>query len=235
MEKPIENRLLITEIFYSLQGETSQAGLPFVFVRLTGCNLRCTYCDTTYAFKSTNRSKDLFTIEEIIERIRSFPTQNILLTGGEPLLQRPTPELARRLLERGYRVSIETHGELSIASLPKEVRVVLDIKTPSSGMNRGGYEKNLPLLKEKDEVKFVIASPSDYSWARDLVTNHPLLRSFPQSQILFSPALKHLKTPGSYEGVEIQWLAEQILKDNLQVRFQYQLHKLIWDRDARGV
>lgn len=206
-------------------------GLPFVFIRLTGCNLRCTYCDTTYAFKG----KELFSIAEIENRVSQFKTPNVLITGGEPLIQRGTVELIESLIEKRYFVSLETHGEISIEKVPLRCRIVLDIKTPSSGMQRGGYLKNLPLLKDLDEVKFVIASKEDYFWARDLILHDPCLRKTHPQNILLSPALPNESAPGTYPGVPWRWLAEQILNDGLQVRYQLQLHKLIWEQNQRGV
>jgi 7-carboxy-7-deazaguanine synthase len=219
--------LLVTEIFHSLQGETSLSGRRFAFIRLTGCNLRCSYCDTTYAFKGGRR----MTVEQVIASIEAYDTRDVLITGGEPLIQRRTPELVQALVERGYRVSIETHGEAPIHPVATSARIVMDVKTPSSGMCRGGFERNLPHLKQTDEVKFVIASPEDYAWARDLV----LSRRIPTEEILFSPATRVSSSPGSYPGVQPAWLAERILEDRLPVRLQLQLHKLLWGADRRGV
>lgn len=219
--------LLVTEIFHSLQGETSLAGVPFAFIRLTGCNLRCTYCDSSYAFKGGKRLR----ISEVIETIAPFQVKNVLLTGGEPLLQRQTPELARQLKALGYEVSIETHGEVSIAPVTEFARIVMDIKTPSSGMCRGGYEKNLRHLKSGDEIKFVIASKEDYVWAKNIVQSGNL----PPVEILFSPAFEAEESPGTCKGVDPTWLAEKILEDRLPVRFQIQLHKILWGANRRGV
>ncbi len=219
--------LLVTEIFHSLQGETSLSGVRFAFIRLTGCNLRCTYCDSAYAFKGGKR----MTIDEILAEIEPYNVTHVLLTGGEPLLQRPTPELVRALKERGYQVSIETHGEVSIDQVAEHARIVMDIKTPSSRMNRGRYVANLPLLKREDEVKFVIASESDYFWARDLIRGG----SIPTAEILLSPVVPVKNAPGTFEGVGTKWLAERILEDKLPVRMQLQLHKFIWGADQRGV
>lgn len=221
------SELLITEIFHSLQGETSLAGVPFAFIRLTGCNLRCSYCDSAYAFKGGKKMN----IDEILRTVEPFQCKHVLLTGGEPLLQRSTPELARRLQKAGYQVSIETHGEVSIAQVAESSRIIMDIKTPSSGMCRGGYQKNLKYLKPSDEVKFVIASPLDYAWAKDIVLKNQL----PVREILFSPALPALGSPGAPPGVAPQWLAEKILEDRLPVRFQLQIHKFIWGMDRHGV
>jgi 7-carboxy-7-deazaguanine synthase len=220
------NQLLVTEIFHSLQGETSLSGVPFAFVRLTGCNLRCTYCDSAYAFKGGKK----MSIEQILDTIEPYQVKHVLLTGGEPLLQRQTPELARRLRETGYAVSIETHGEVPIAPVARDARVVMDIKTPSSGMNRGGFEKNLPVLKPTDEIKFVIASEDDYAWARDWVR-----RGLPTDEVLFSAAQVARGMPGQFPGVTAAWLAERILEDRLNVRLQIQLHKHLWGADRKGV
>lgn len=219
--------LLITEIFHSLQGETSQVGLPFVFVRLTGCNLRCVYCDSTYAFKNGTQMK----VCEVIERVKAFHCRRVLLTGGEPLLQRQTPELTQALTREGFEVSIETHGEVPIVSVAKLARIVMDIKTPSSGMCREGFVKNLPFLKATDEIKFVLAAPEDYSWSKAWVQSGRL----PTREILFSAAVAASQAPGKYPGMDPTWLAERILEDKLPVRLQVQLHKLLWGADRRGV
>lgn len=218
--------LLITEIFYSLQGETSHVGLPYVFVRLTGCNLRCTYCDTTYAFKGGKK----MSFEEALNEIQKYSTPYVLLTGGEPLLQRNTLDFIRLLNQHNYKVSIETHGELSIEEASKVARLVVDCKTPASGMNRGGFEKNLKFIKPTDEVKFVIASKEDYEFAKNWV----LSKRIPTQEILFSPVMPAQNQPGTCEGVEPTWLAEKILADQLPVRFQLQLHKQLWGL-KRGV
>ena len=221
------DELLITEIFHSLQGETTLVGVPFAFIRLTGCNLRCSYCDTAYAFKG----KEKKTISKILNEISSYGVAHVLITGGEPLLQRNTPRLVDELVDAGYKVSIETHGELSIQDVADKARIILDIKTPSSGMSRGGYRNNLPLLKKEDEIKFVIASEADYVWARDIVR-----AGLPEVEaVLFSPAMPNAHAPGAYSGVAPRWLAERILEDRLPVRMQFQLHKLLWGPNQRGV
>jgi len=219
--------LLVTEIFHSLQGETSLSGVPFAFIRLTGCNLRCRYCDSAYAFKGGAK----MSIAEILERIRPFEVKHVLLTGGEPLLQRQTPSLAHALIDTGYRVSIETHGEVPITDVSEIARIILDIKTPSSGMCRGGFRANLPHLKKTDEVKFVIASEDDYSWARELIRNGTI----PTDEILLSPAVPARGMPGNFPGVTATWLAERILEDRLPARLQIQLHKFLWGADRKGV
>jgi 7-carboxy-7-deazaguanine synthase len=210
--------LLVTEIFHSLQGETSLSGFPFAFIRMTGCNLRCTYCDTSYSFKGGQRLR----ISEVLEKIRPYQVRHVLLTGGEPLLQRNVPALLDELIREKYQVSVETHGEVSIAEVSKKARIIMDLKTPSSGMCRGGFERNLPFLKPSDEVKFVIASKEDYVWARGLIPK------IPTQEILFSAANPAPGAPGTFPGVETRWLAERILEDRLQVRLQVQLHKVLW-------
>ena len=223
--------LQITEIFYSLQGETSLSGVPFIFIRLTGCNLRCTYCDSVYSFKGGTA----MSFEDVFKRIEKFPVGHVLMTGGEPLLQRNTLAFIDQLNERGYSVSIETHGEVSIQEASKKARIIMDIKTPGSKMNRGGYEKNLAYVKPTDEIKFVITSMRDYEWARDMVQSWIRDEKMPTREILFSPALAAKGSPGAYEGVNPRELAERILEDQLPVRFQYQLHKLLWGADTKGV
>jgi 7-carboxy-7-deazaguanine synthase len=222
-----ESRLLITEIFHSLQGETSLVGLPFAFIRLTGCNLRCTYCDSAYAFKGGR----LLTIDEILTEIQPYGVKHVLLTGGEPLLQRPVPLLIEALRNAKYEVSVETHGEVSIENASKLARIVMDVKTPASDMARGRWKENLPFLKPDDEVKFIIASEADYDWAKRVVQE----THFPTREILFSPVIRTAGSPGEYPGVSSRWLAERILQDRLPVRFQLQLHKILWGSDRRGV
>lgn len=220
------DQLLVTEIFHSLQGETTLTGERFAFIRLTGCNLRCTYCDTAYAFKGGQP----MSIQQILETIQPFQVKNVLLTGGEPLLQRPALALIQALAATGYEVSVETHGEVSIETVSPFARIVMDVKTPSSKMCRMGFKKNLPFLKSNDEVKFVIASEEDYVWAKEILNEN----SFQAQTVLFSPALPHPHQPGTFEGITPRWLAEQIIKDRLPVRFQLQLHKQLWG-DLKGV
>lgn len=219
--------ILINEIFHSIQGEGSLTGVPFVFVRMSGCNLRCRYCDTAYAFKGGT----MMSAEEVIAKIESFSCREVLLTGGEPLLQPQARALARTLSGRGFRVSIETHGEADISEVSPFARIIMDIKTPGSGMCRMGFMKNLRHLKKSDEVKFVITSSEDYEWARKLLAETRL----GVDTILFSPAQSAKNAPGKIEGIGLQWLAEKILADRLPVRLQIQLHKLIWGADRAGV
>ncbi|MGK5084399.1 radical SAM protein [Bdellovibrionota bacterium FG-1] len=201
--------------------------MPFAFIRLTGCNLRCKYCDSAYAFKGGRRMSQ----QEVLDAIEPFQTRHVLLTGGEPLLQRQTPALLDALLAKGYEVSIETHGEVAIAPVADRARIIMDIKTPRSGMHRGGYLKNLPYLKATDEIKLVICSPEDYEWAKNLVQEGNL----PTREILFSPVIPALGAPANVPGIDPTWLAERILEDRLPVRMQLQLHKILWGRDRKGV
>ena len=230
--------LLVTEIFHSLQGETSLSGLRFAFIRLTGCNLRCTYCDSAYAFKGGSR----MSIDDVVSTLKPYAVKHALLTGGEPLLQKQSIELIERLNHEGYEVSVETHGEISIEKASKSARIVMDVKTPSSGMCRGFWKENLKFLKAGDEVKFVLASEEDYFWARDLI----LKTNFPVREILFSaaqPVKNTVGTAGSNDelsngyvrAITTRWLAEKILEDRLPVRLQMQLHKEIWGQDRKGV
>ncbi len=209
--------LLVTEIFYSLQGETSTVGKPTTFVRLTGCNLRCVYCDTAYAFKGGTR----MSIPQILEEVARFNTLDVLLTGGEPLLQRQTVELARQLGAGGYRVSIETHGEHPIDAIAPHARVVMDVKTPASRMGRGGFERNLPFLKPGDEIKFVLCSESDYLWAREWLQSGKLPA---YCEVLLSPVMGD-------GALEPKNLATWMLRDQVRARFQLQLHKQLWGNE----
>jgi len=232
--------LKVTEIFHSIQGETSHSGLRYAFVRLTGCDLRCTYCDSAYAFNGGKR----MSFEDILAAIDPYAVRDVLLTGGEPLLQRNTPELARLLSNRGYRVSVETHGEVSIAAVTGVARIVMDIKTPGSGMCRGGYVANLPLMRPGDEIKFVLTSESDYAWAKERVIDWrggadvrrvQDSRLHPDVEILFSAAVPAPGQPGSFKPIRLPWLASRILEDRLPVRLQTQLHKVIWGPEKTGV
>jgi len=210
--------LRITEIFYSLQGEARTVGLPTVFVRLTGCPLRCLYCDTEYAFSGG----ELFSIDEIAGRVAGFAPRYVTVTGGEPLAQKTCLPLLERLCNAGYEVSLETSGAMSVAGVDERVVKVLDLKTPASGeLARNDYG-NIPLLTPRDQVKFVICDRADYEWARFKLDEYQLAQRV--SDVLFSPS------HGQLSGRE---LAEWILADNLPVRLQLQLHKLLWN-DAPG-
>ena len=169
--------------------------------------------------------------EQVLAEIKKYRVQHVLLTGGEPLLQRGTLPLIRTLSNEGYRVSIETHGEVPIQEATKHARIIMDIKTPGSGMNRGGFEKNLPHLKKTDEIKFVLTSREDYDWAKKVLHENPI----PTDEILFSPAIPAKGSPGTIAGLNPRILAEWILNDQLSVRFQIQLHKYLWGPDTKGV
>jgi 7-carboxy-7-deazaguanine synthase len=210
--------LKITEIFYSLQGESNTVGLPTVFVRLTGCPLRCGYCDSEYAFYGGER----LSLDEILAKVASFNPRYICVTGGEPLAQRECLTLLSALCDAGYSVSLETSGALPVDDVDLRVVKVMDLKTPGSGeVGRNRWE-NIPLLSRQDQVKFVICNREDYEWARFKVDEHQLVGRV--AEVLFSPSFGQV-TPLS--------LAEWILADNLPVRFQLQLHKLLWN-DAPG-
>lgn len=202
----------LTEIFLSLQGESQSVGLPTVFVRLTGCPLRCHYCDTEYAFKGGTS----YPIEEIIQQVRAYRVPLITVTGGEPLAQKACRPLLHALCEHGLSVSLETSGALSIDQLDPRVHVVMDIKTPDSGEMARNRLDNLALLRQADEVKFVINSRADYDWCNDFIMTHELSR---RCQILFSPVQGNLSPTQ---------LADWIIHDRLAVRFQIQLHKFLW-------
>ncbi|WP_457574183.1 radical SAM protein [Desulfolithobacter sp.] len=213
--------LVVNEIFYSIQGESTYAGLPCIFVRLTGCNLRCAYCDTRYAF-SQGRP---MTLEEIEDLLRLHRCSLVEITGGEPLLQDETPELVRRLLERGYRVLLETNGSLDISRVDSRCIRIMDLKCPSSGEVEQNDLENLHRLTPGDEVKFVLGDRDDYEWARDMVRRvRPVAP--PGTTILFSAIADQL---------DHATLARWIIEDNLGVRLQVQLHKIIWAPDTRGV
>ena len=209
--------LRLTEIFFSLQGEAARAGLPTVFVRLTGCPLRCVWCDTTYSFSGGEPA----TIDSILARVASYPARQVCVTGGEPLAQKECLPLLSALCDAGYEVSLETSGALDIAGVDPRVARVMDLKAPDSGEGDENRWENLGLLTPRDEIKIVIASRTDYEWARDLIREHRLDALCP---VLLSPA-QGLVDPTA--------LAEWILDDGLNVRFQLQLHKLLWG-SAKG-
>ena len=225
--------MVITEIFKSIQGEGTRAGLPCVFVRLTGCNLRCVWCDTAYAFYGGQR----YTVEEILERVRALAGHGngrvslVEITGGEPLLQPETPALAVRLLGAGYTVMIETSGERFVGALPREVIKIVDLKCPDSGESGKFDMANLGAVDQKDEIKFVIASRRDYDFARDFTARHGLAQRV--GQVLFSPVFADPE--GRWPGLSARELAEWILADGLPVRLGLQLHKFIWDPAMKGV
>jgi 7-carboxy-7-deazaguanine synthase len=223
--------MFVTEIFRSIQGESSYAGLPCIFVRLTGCNLRCTWCDTAYAFHGGTKME----IEEVLGRVAELaaPSPRILveLTGGEPLLQPECVPLAEQLLAAGHTVMIETSGERPVATLPREVVKIVDVKCPDSGEGGTFRMENLQAVDAKDEIKFVISSRRDYEFARAFTAEHDLAQRV--GHVLFSPV--NPDPLGSWPGLEARALAEWILADGLPVRLGMQIHKFIWDPAARGV
>jgi len=207
--------LNITEIFYSLQGEAKEVGIPTVFVRLTGCPLRCNYCDTAYAFKGNNP----LSIQHILDEIAQYNTQYVCVTGGEPMAQSNCLKLLDALIENDYKVSMETSGSIDIAPVNSKVSIVMDIKTPSSTEEHQNRYENLSILKNKDQLKFVIASRSDFDWCTEMLENNEV-----ESEVLFSPV---------YESLRPVELADWILEKKLNVRLQVQLHKILWG-DQKG-
>lgn len=204
--------LRISEIFYSLQGESKSVGRPTVFIRLTGCPLRCQYCDTSYAFSGG----EMTSIANIMAQVAQYKTQYITVTGGEPLAQPACLELLKQLADKEYIVSLETSGALDISQVDSRVVKVMDLKTPTSAEESGNLYTNLPHLDAKDQLKFVICNAEDYVWSKDKLDEYQLDR---QCEVLFSPSM------GEQDPTE---LAEWILRDQLPVRFQLQLHKILW-------
>jgi 7-carboxy-7-deazaguanine synthase len=225
--------MVITEIFKSIQGEGTRAGLPCIFVRLTGCNLRCTWCDTEYAFHGGTKHS-LAEIRGEVARLAGNGTARTALveiTGGEPLLQPETPALAKELLAEGYSVMIETSGERFVGTLPREVIKIVDVKCPDSG-EAGTFDMaNLGAVDAKDEIKFVISTRRDYDFARDFTVRRQLTERV--NQVLFSPVFPD--PAGRWEGLEARTLVEWILADGLPVRLGLQLHKFVWDPATKGV
>jgi 7-carboxy-7-deazaguanine synthase len=231
--------MYITEIFKSIQGEGTRAGLPCIFVRLTGCNLRCTWCDTVYAFHGGKKKS----VEEVLGRVDELAGRSeklrgsesavplVELTGGEPLLQEEVYPLAEKLLAKGYTVMVETSGERYIGELPREVIKIVDVKCPDSGEADTFEMRNLEALSEQDEVKFVLSTRRDYEFAREFTTQHELARRV--KQVLFSPVFED--PAGKWQGLEPREVVEWILADGLPVRLGLQLHKFIWDPATKGV
>jgi 7-carboxy-7-deazaguanine synthase len=231
--------MVITEIFKSIQGEGTRAGLPCIFVRLTGCNLRCTWCDTAYAFHGGTK----MTIEEVLRRVDELAGRHaaiprnaagiplVELTGGEPLLQEEIHPLSERLLATGYTVLVETSGERFIGGLPREVIKIVDVKCPDSGEPDTFDMRNLEALSAADEVKLVISTRRDYEFAREFTDAHGLASRV--RQVLFSPVSED--PAGKWPGLSARTLSEWILEDGLAVRLGLQLHKFIWDPAMKGV
>ena len=205
-------RLKLTEIFLSIQGEADAVGWPTVFIRLTGCPLRCQYCDTAYAF----HGGEWFTLEQVLEVVASHGARHVCVTGGEPLAQKACIPLLKALCDAGYRVSLETSGAIDVSHVDERVTRVVDIKTPDSGESARNRMENLALLRREEQVKFVICSRTDFDWARELVRAEALDQ---RCTVLFSP---------SHEQVEPRELAQWILDEHVPVRFQVQLHKFLW-------
>ncbi len=209
----------VNEIFTSIQGESTRAGLPCTFVRLTGCNLRCTYCDTSYAFHEGHPRS----VEEIAAEVERRGVRFVTVTGGEPLLQEGVGPLVRTLIERGFQVQVETSGTLDTGSIDLRARVILDVKTPGSGHSRRINRRAIERLRPTDEVKFVLVDREDYEFARDMIASGRFPRETP---VLLSPA---------HGILEPAQLAAWMLEDRLPARLHLQIHKYIWGRDARGV
>lgn len=210
--------LKVNEIFYSIQGESTFSGIPFVFVRLTGCNLRCTYCDSRYAYEEGTELK----VEQILKEVKKFKCRYVEVTGGEPLLQYDTPFLVDSLIDKDFTVLVETNGTKDISAISNKAVIIMDIKCPSSGECDKIDWENIKRLDKKDEIKFVIAEKSDYDWANEIINE----RNLPyKAKVLLSPVEEKLNP---------SLLAEWILKDNLKVRLQLQLHKILWPDIKRG-
>jgi 7-carboxy-7-deazaguanine synthase len=212
--------LTINEIFHSIQGESTHAGRPCVFVRLTACDLRCSWCDTSYAFHEGHK----VSVEDVVQQVSALGCEYIEITGGEPLLQADVYPLMQQLLERGHRVLLETGGHRSIANVPPDVIRIVDVKCPGSGEAAKNHWPNLDLLDRKDEVKFVIKDRADYDFARAVVERHDLIER--TAAVLFSPV---------HGVLDSKQLAAWVLEDRLAVRVQLQIHKYIWSPETRGV
>ncbi len=208
----------ITEIFHSIQGESSHAGRPCVFVRLTGCNLRCRWCDSEYTFTGGER----FSLDEVVARVKSFGTKLVEITGGEPLAQEEAFDLIRRLCDDGFEVLIETSGSIDIRPVDRRAKIILDVKCPGSGEAGKNRWENIEELRPHDEVKFVIADRADYEWAKNVIADKRLDRW----TVLLSPV---------WGEMDMKALAEWMLADHVPARFQTQLHKHIWGADVHGV
>ncbi len=215
----MDETIKINEIFYSIQGESSWSGFPTVFVRTSGCHLRCTYCDTKYAYFEGQEK----TVDQILAEVESYGAAHVCVTGGEPLLQSAVHDLLKKLCDSGYKVSLETSGSLSCENVDSRVKKVIDVKTPSSGAADSYIHKNTALVSLNDEFKFVISAESDFEWAQNFCTQNNL---FEKSNVFYSP---------SYNVIDYRWLADKIIEARSPARLQLQLHKIIWPEATRGV
>lgn len=220
-----ERTLAVTEIFHSIQGESTWAGAPCTFVRLTGCPLRCVWCDTEYAFHGGER----MSLDRILGEVRSRSASLVEITGGEPLSQPAACELAERLLAEGYTVLVETSGAIDVSDLDERVHKIMDLKCPGSGESHRNRWENLEHLTDRDEIKFVVKDRTDYEWARDTIRRHALDRR------LEDGSLRALLMSPVWGEIDLEALAGWILEDALPVRFQLQLHKLVWGHERQGV
>lgn len=209
----------INEIYYSIQGESSKAGLPCVFIRLTYCNLRCSYCDTEYAFYEGTD----FTIDEIIDKVKKFDCKLVEITGGEPLVQKESLSLMKRLCDEDFEVMLETGGSLPINEIDNRVMIIMDLKCPSSKMMKKNNYDNINYLKPNDEVKFVIGTLEDYEWTKTIIEKYKLIE---KCSVLVSVV---------FDKLEPATLVNWILEDKLKVRYQLQMHKIIWHPETKGV
>ena len=209
----------INEIFKSIQGETSYAGLPCAFIRVTGCNLRCSYCDTTYAYEEGNE----MSLSAILECIAGFKTKIVCVTGGEPLSNNDTPFLLEALLDKNYTVLVETNGSYDIRTIPQKAIKIMDIKCPDSNMSHLMNWQNIDYLAKLDEVKFVLSSRNDYDWTKAVIQKYNL------------PEIARVLVGTVFGAISLKTVVQWILEDNLDVRFQLQLHKYIWEPQTRGV
>ncbi len=221
----IEESLKVCELFYSIQGESSFAGYPTAFIRLSGCNLKCSYCDTKYALQETGK---LYRVNSLLDFVEKYPGALVEITGGEPLLQAGVYQLMRHLLAAGKTVLLETNGTINLKKVPAEVIKIMDIKTPDSGMSERMEPANFALLSPRDEIKFVLSSRRDYDWAVKIAKNNfsASVNTGLKPKIIFSPVVNKLS---------VRLLAEWILADQLPVRLQVQLHTVIWPDKERGV
>jgi 7-carboxy-7-deazaguanine synthase len=211
--------MTVCEIFSSIQGESSFAGIPCTFIRLTGCNLRCSYCDTSYAYYEGQE----LTVDGVIREVQRTGINLVEITGGEPLLQNEAHLLIKRLIDEGYKVLVETNGSQNIKKIAKKAIVILDIKTPGSGMSKEMDFSNLDYIKSSDEIKFVITNREDYEWSKDIIQKYKLME---KCKLLFSPAFGTLPPEN---------LAKWIIGDKLRIRFNLQLHKYIFSSEQRGI